>query len=87
MKLLREVALGIGLLALSGIALANERSKDVNHIEYKTQEIGNVKIFYRGAGSPWGVVCLSAADPNDRYFEREAALVPKASSRALNCRF
>jgi pimeloyl-ACP methyl ester carboxylesterase len=52
MKFLKKVAVGIGMLALAMTALASERSQEVNRITYKTQQVGNVKIFYREAGSP-----------------------------------
>lgn len=48
----RNLAIGIGIVAMAAMALAGQRSDDVSAIVYKRQQVGNVQIFYREAGSP-----------------------------------
>ena len=52
MKFLRNIGIGMGMLAITLMAVASEGSQNVNRVTYKTQQVGDVKIFYREAGSP-----------------------------------
>lgn len=80
MKLLRTLAVGIGMLALAVTALAGERSQEVNRTTYKTQQVGNVKIFYREAGSPSRpTIVLLHGFPSSSHMFRD--LIPQLSSQ------
>lgn len=82
MKFLRNIGIGIGMLAVALMAVASEpnRSVNVNQTTYKTQQVGAVKIFYREAGSPSRpTIVLLHGFPSSSHMFRD--LIPQLSGQ------
>ena len=80
MRFLRNIGLSIGLLTVAAMALASERGMEMSHIEYKTQQVGNVKIFYREAGTPSRpTILLLHGFPSSSHMFRD--LIPLLSAQ------
>jgi pimeloyl-ACP methyl ester carboxylesterase len=77
-KFVRYIGISVGVLALAALALANQRSTEVNRTTYKTQQVGNVGIFYREAGSPSRpTIVLLHGFPSSSHMFRD--LIPQLS--------
>jgi len=70
----------MGMLALALVAAASERSQEVNRTTYKTQQVGNIRIFYREAGSPSRpTIVLLHGFPSSSHMFRD--LIPQLSGQ------
>jgi len=80
MRFLRNIGIAIGMLTVTLMALASERRQEVNRVTYKTQQVENVKIFYREAGSPsQPTIVLLHGFPSSSHMFRD--LIPQLSSQ------
>ena len=80
MKFLRSIEIGIVLLVITLMAVASERREEVNRTIYKTQQVGNVKIFYREAGAPSRpTIVLLHGFPSSSHMYRD--LIPQLSGQ------
>jgi pimeloyl-ACP methyl ester carboxylesterase len=80
MRVVRRVAVALGMLALTALAVASERNNKVDRISYKTTQVGDVKIFYREAGSPsLPTIVLLHGFPSSSHMFRD--LIPKLSGQ------
>lgn len=70
----------MGVLVVALIAMASERSKEMNRTTYKTQVVGNVRIFYREAGSASRpTIVLLHGFPSSSHMFRD--LIPELSGQ------
>jgi pimeloyl-ACP methyl ester carboxylesterase len=68
------------MLAIATLALAGEKSNDVNETTYKTQQVAGIKIFYREAGSPSKpTIVLLHGFPSSSHMFRE--LIPRLAGQ------